>query len=69
MQYNPYHEDGFKADPENPTKPTFDDPTDAIGARSDIDGSGGTFGEIDAKVTNLEMALKHECFAISGPTT
>jgi hypothetical protein len=28
-----------------------------------------TFGEIDSKITNLSMGLKHECVAIGGPTT
>jgi hypothetical protein len=69
MQYNPYKKDGFKADPDDPVRPTFEDPTDAIGARSDLEDPDSLFGEIDSKVTNLEMGLKHECLATGGPTT
>jgi len=69
MQYNPYKSSGFKADPDHPVKPTFDDPTDAIGARADLEDPESLFGEIDSKVTNLEMALKHESLATGGPTT
>jgi len=43
---------------------------DNIGSRSDLgDDASYLFGEIDAKVTNLEMGMKSESFAINGPTT
>jgi len=69
MQHNPYKKDGYKPNPDSPNEPSFESPTDAIGARADLENPDDTFGEIDSKITNLSMGLKHECIAIGGPTT
>jgi hypothetical protein len=34
MQHNPYKKDGYKPNPDSPNEPSFESPTDAIGARA-----------------------------------
>lgn len=56
-------------DPTSETNPIYPSPKDAVASRFDLDpNSPENFGEIDAKIANIEMLERNECLAINGPS-